>query len=55
MTNAIKNEAINLAALYGYAASEITKINMSDQGELAIVELGTDADGFGIFILNFSL
>ncbi|MBA2525947.1 MAG: hypothetical protein H0V18_09225 [Pyrinomonadaceae bacterium] len=48
-------EAAALAASKGYAVTQITKINLTVQGELASVELGTDADGFGIFVLNFAL
>lgn len=55
MTKTIQNEAAALAASKGYAVSQITKINLTDAGALASVELGTDADGFGIFVLNFAL
>lgn len=55
MTNAIQTEAAALAASKGYAASQITKINLAADGSLASIELGTDADGFGIFILNFAI
>lgn len=55
MTNAIQTEAAALAASKGYAASQITKINLTDAGELASIELGADADGFGIFVLNFAI
>lgn len=55
MTAAIRTEAAALAASKGYAASQITKINLTADGSLASIELGADADGFGIFILNFAL
>ncbi len=55
MTKQIQIEAAALATSKGYAASQITKINLSADGSLASVELGVDADGFGIFILNFAL
>jgi hypothetical protein len=48
-------EAAALAASKGYAASQITKINVADDGSLASIELGIDEDGLGIFILNFAL
>lgn len=53
--NSIQIEAAALAASKGYAANQITKINLTDTGALASIELGADADGFGIFILNFAL
>ncbi len=55
MSTAIQIEAAALAASKGYAASQITKINLTDAGSLASIELGADADGFGIFVLNFDL
>lgn len=55
MTKAIQTEAAALAASKGYAASQITRINLTDAGALASIELGADADGFGIFVLNFSI
>ncbi len=55
MTKTIQIEAAALAATKGYAASQITKINLAADGSLASIELGTDADGFGIFILNFAI
>lgn len=55
MTEQIKTEAVALAASKGYAAGQITKINLADDGALASIELGADADGFGIFILNFAI
>lgn len=55
MTAAIQTEAAALAASKGYAANQITKINLTDAGELASIELGADADGFGIFVLNFAI
>lgn len=55
MTKQIQTEAAALAASKGYAASQITKINLAADGSLASVELGIDADGFGIFVLNFAI
>jgi hypothetical protein len=55
MTSAIRTEAAALAASKGYTASQITKINLTAEGTLASIELGVDADGFGIFVLNFAL
>lgn len=55
MTKQIQTEAAALAASKGYAASQITKINLTATGELASIELGTDADGFGVFVLNYAL
>lgn len=55
MTAAIRTEAAVLAASKGYTASQITKINLTAEGTLASIELGVDADGFGIFVLNFAL
>lgn len=55
MTKQIQTEAAALAASKGYRADQITKINLTAEGALASVELGVDADGFGIFILNFAL
>ena len=55
MTKIIQTEAAALAATKGYAASQITKINLAADGSLASIELGADADGFGIFILNFAI
>jgi hypothetical protein len=55
MTKKIQTEAVALAASKGYAASQITKINLTAEGALASIELGVDADGFGIFVLNFAL
>lgn len=55
MTAAIRTEAAALAASKGYRADQITKINLAADGSLASVELGVDADGFGIFVLNFAL
>lgn len=55
MTKQMQIEAAALAASKGYAASQITKINIADDGSLASVELGADADGFGIFVLNFAI
>lgn len=55
MTKQIQTEAAALAASKGYVADRITKVNLTDAGELASVELGTDADGFGIFVLNFAI
>lgn len=54
-TSQIETEAAALAASKGYAANHITKINLTAEGALASVELGVDADGFGIFVLNFAL
>lgn len=55
MTKTIHTEAAALAASKGYAANQITKMNLAADGSLASIELGADADGFGIFILNFAL
>lgn len=55
MTTAIQNEASDLAASKGYRAEQITKVNLTDDGQLASIELGTDEDGLGIFVLNFDL
>lgn len=55
MTKSIQTEAATLAASKGYSADQITKINLADDGSLASVELGADADGFGIFVLNFAI
>lgn len=55
MTKQIQTEAAALAASKGYAANQITKINLASDGTLASIELGVDADGFGIFVLNFAL
>ena len=55
MTKQIQIEASALVASKGYTASQITKINLADDGSLASVELGADNDGFGIFILNFDI
>ena len=55
MTNAIRTEAAALATSKGYRAEQITKINLAADGSLASIELGVDADGFGIFVLNFAL
>lgn len=55
MTQTIQTEAAALAASKGYRAGQITKINLADDGSLASIELGTDADGFGIFVLNFAI
>lgn len=55
MTKTIQTQAAELAASKGYAASQITKVNLTDAGALASIELGADADGFGIFVLNFAL
>ena len=55
MSKAIQTKAAALAASKGYVAAQITKINFADDGSLASVELGIDADGFGIFVLNFAL
>lgn len=54
-TTAIQTEAASLAASKGYRAEQITKINLTDAGGLASIELGVDADGFGIFVLNFAI
>lgn len=51
----IQIEAFALVLSKGYSPKQITKINLAEDGSLASVELGTDADGFGIFILNFAL
>jgi hypothetical protein len=51
----IQIEAFALVLSKGYSPKQITKINLAEDGSLAGVELGTDADGFGIFILNFAL
>jgi hypothetical protein len=51
----IQIEAFALVLSKGYSPKQITKINLAEDGSLASVELGTDADGFGIFILNFVL
>jgi hypothetical protein len=48
-------KALALAESKGYTAAQITRINMTDDGDLASVELGVDADGFAIIILNFAL
>lgn len=55
MTTAIRTEAAALAASKGYPVDQITKINLAADGSLASIELGIDADGFGIFVLNFAL
>ena len=55
MSYQIQIEAVALATSKGYRADQITKINLTAEGALASVELGVDADGFGIFILNFAL
>lgn len=55
MTAAIQTEAAALAASKGYVVSQITRINLAANGSLASIELGTDADGFGIFVLNFAI
>jgi hypothetical protein len=55
MTKEIQTEAAALAVSKGRAASQITKINVTDTGTLASIELGVDADGFGIFVLNFAI
>lgn len=55
MTASIQTEAAALAASKGYAANQITRINLASDGSLASVELGTDADGSGIFVLNFAI
>lgn len=55
MTAAIHTQAAALAATKGYSASQVTKVNLAADGSLASIELGTDADGFGIFVLNFAI
>jgi len=55
MNQDIRTEAAALVASKGYRADQITKINLTAEGALASVELGVDADGFGIFVLNFAL
>lgn len=55
MTQSIQTEAAALATSKGYAASQITKINLAADGSLASIELGIDAEGFGIFVLNFAI
>ena len=52
---AIEADAISLVTIWGYDASEITQVNLDDHGKLASIELGTDGEGFGRFVLNFAI
>lgn len=52
---AIDAEAIALAARHGASASDIKEIYIADDGTLASIDLGGDADGMPRFILNGAL
>ena len=51
----IEDQAVKLAARHGYAVPGPDQINLADDGALASVECGVDADGMACYVLNFDL
>lgn len=51
----LEADAVALIATRGYAADEITGVNVADDGTLASVECGADADDMARIVLNFSI
>jgi len=51
----LEADAVALIATCGYAASDITEIYVADDGALASVECGIDADDMARIVLNFSI
>ena len=51
----LEAQAIALGATRGYTPDQITDVHLADDGTLASITCGQDADGMARCVLNFAL